>query len=280
MSPYGARHRPRVMGILNVTPDSFSDGGQLQDTDAAVARAAQMLLDGADILDVGGESSRPGAARVPAEVQIARVVPVIRALRERLPQRPVISVDTTLRSVAEAALDAGADLVNDISAARDTPDMLHCVAERAVPIVLMHMQGEPATMQLAPHYDDVVAEVTAFLAARAQAALAAGLQPDQILLDPGIGFGKRRSDNLALLAGLDRIVALGYPVLLGASRKRFMGHLCNEREPAELLGATCATTALAVAAGVSVVRVHDVKPNRQAADIAWALRVPAVFEDA
>lgn len=280
MSLYGARHRPRVMGILNVTPDSFSDGGQLQDTDAAVARAAQMLLDGADILDVGGESSRPGAARVPAEVQIARVVPVIRALRERLPQRPVISVDTTLRSVAEAALDAGADLVNDISAARDTPDMLHCVAERAVPIVLMHMQGEPATMQLAPHYDDVVAEVTAFLAARAQAALAAGLQPDQILLDPGIGFGKRRSDNLALLAGLDRIVALGYPVLLGASRKRFMGHLCNEREPAELLGATCATTALAVAAGVSVVRVHDVKPNRQAADIAWALRVPAVFEDA
>ena len=280
MSLYGARHRPRVMGILNVTPDSFSDGGQLQDTDAAVARAAQMLLDGADILDVGGESSRPGAARVPAEVQIARVVPVIRALRERLPQRPVISVDTTLRSVAEAALDAGADLVNDISAARDTPDMLRCVAERAVPIVLMHMQGEPATMQLAPHYDDVVAEVTAFLAARAQAALAAGLQPDQILLDPGIGFGKRRSDNLALLAGLDRIVALGYPVLLGASRKRFMGHLCNEREPTELLGATCATTALAVAAGVSVVRVHDVKPNRQAADIAWALRVPAVFEDA
>ena len=280
MSLYGARHRPRVMGILNVTPDSFSDGGQLQDTDAAVARAAQMLLDGADILDVGGESSRPGAARVPAEVQIARVVPVIRALRERLPQRPVISVDTTLRSVAEAALDAGADLVNDISAARDTPDMLRCVAERAVPIVLMHMQGEPATMQLAPHYDDVVAEVTAFLAARAQAALAAGLQPDQILLDPGIGFGKRRSDNLALLAGLDRIVALGYPVLLGASRKRFMGHLCNEREPTELLGATCATTALAVTAGVSVVRVHDVKPNRQAADIAWELRVPAVFEDA
>lgn len=266
-----AERRPMIMGIVNVTPDSFSDGGRYTDPEAAVARAGVMLREGADIVDIGGESTRPGAQRQGADIQISRVVPVIHALRRHLVQRPMISIDTSLREVAEAALDAGADMVNDISAGRDSPDMLDLVAERDVPIVLMHMQGQPATMQQEPEYQDVVGEVKDFLSARADAALQAGVPRNNILLDPGVGFGKRRQDNLDLLGSLDQLVALGFPVLLGASRKRFMGHLCGESDPTELLGASCAATALGVAAGVRVVRVHDVKANRQAADVAWAL---------
>lgn len=262
---------PMIMGILNVTPDSFSDGGRFQSLDEAVKQAAQMSRDGADILDVGGESTRPGSQRQPASVQIARVIPVIRAVRAQLSAPPMISIDTTLAEVAEAALDAGAELLNDISAGRDSPAMLALAARRGAPIVLMHMQGEPTTMQQQPYYEDVVSEVVAFLRARAEAAKAAGVPESNILLDPGIGFGKRRQDNLDLLNGLDRLVHLGYPVLLGASRKRFMGKLCAETDPTRLLGATCATTALGVADGVRVVRVHDVRPNRQAADVAWSL---------
>jgi dihydropteroate synthase len=267
----GAGRRPVIMGILNVTPDSFSDGGRYTDPEAAVVRARAMLREGADILDIGGESTRPGAQRQGADIQISRVVPVIQALRRHLDQRPMISIDTSLCEVAEAALGAGADMVNDISAGRDSPDMLDLVAEHDVPIVLMHMQGQPATMQQEPAYQDVVGEVKDFLSARADAALQAGVPCSNILLDPGVGFGKRRQDNLDLLGSLDQLVALGFPVLLGASRKRFMGHLCGESDPAALLGATCAATALGVAAGVRVVRVHDVKANRQAADVAWAL---------
>lgn len=262
---------PRVMGILNVTPDSFSDGGQHVGVDAALAHAARLLDEGADILDVGGESTRPGAQRQPSSVQIGRVIPVIAALRERFGNGPLISIDTSLDRVAAAALDAGANLINDISAGRDCPGMLPLAARRGVPIVLMHMQGEPATMQDDPHYSDVVAEVTAFLRGRAEAALAAGIARHNIVLDPGIGFGKSRQDNLDLLVALPRLVRIGYPVLLGTSRKRFMGRLCRETNPAQLIGATCATTALGVAAGVKIVRVHDVRPNRQAAEVAWAL---------
>lgn len=262
---------PLIMGILNVTPDSFSDGGRFQSLDEALQQAARMSGEGGNILDIGGESTRPGAERATASVQIERVVPVIRAVRAQLDPSPMISIDTTLADVAEAALDAGADMVNDVSAGRDSPGMLALAAEREAPIVLMHMQGEPETMQHRPQYRDVVSEVIAFLRERADATLAAGVSANNIVLDPGIGFGKRRQDNLDLLKGLDRVVQLGFPVLLGASRKRFMGKLCDEMDPTQLLGATCATTALAIAAGVRIVRVHDVKPNRQAADVAWAL---------
>ncbi len=261
--------RPLLMGILNVTPDSFSDGGLFVAQEAACAHAAAMLTEGADIIDVGGESTRPGAAPVAAREQIARVVPVIERLATDLPSACLLSVDARDPDVAAAALAAGARIVNDISAGAAS-GMLATVAEHAAGIVLMHMQGQPQTMQDAPHYDDVVADVRDYLLSRAEAAVAAGIAPERIALDPGIGFGKTRIHNLQLLAALDVLVDSGFAVLLGASRKRFMGAICAETVPAELVGATCATTALGVAAGVRLFRVHDVKANRQAADVAWA----------
>lgn len=262
---------PLVMGVLNVTPDSFSDGGRHVEPAAALAQARLMLDEGASLIDVGGESTRPGSAPVADEVQLARVLPVVSALRRECGRDFAISVDTRSAVVAEAVLGAGADLINDVSAARD-PAMLACVARHGAAIVLMHMQGTPSTMQDAPHYEDVTREVGEYLAARAAAAAAAGIARERILVDPGIGFGKTRAHNLTLLRELPRIVALGYPVLLGTSRKRFMGAICRESQPQELVGATCATTALGVVAGVRVFRVHDVKPNRQALEVAWALR--------
>ncbi|MDD2768384.1 MAG: dihydropteroate synthase [Methylococcus sp.] len=267
-----AQDRPLIMGILNVTPDSFSDGGLYDDAEQAVRRGVFMAGEGADVIDVGGESTRPGSEPVEAAVQIARVVSVIERLRVLLPERTAISIDTTRAAVARSALAAGADFINDVSAGRDDPDMLPLAAAERVPIVLMHMQGTPATMQERPHYGDVVGEVLAFLLERAEAAGQSGVPRDAILLDPGIGFGKRRDDNLKLMAYLDRFVAAGYPVLLGTSRKRFMGAVCGETEPAALVPATVATTALGVSAGVRLFRVHDVKENRQAADVAAAIR--------
>ncbi len=259
------------MGILNLTPDSFSDGGTFGGMDAALAHAQRMIAEGADIIDVGGESTRPGARRVSAAEQIGRVIPVIKRLRAILSEQQLISIDTTLAEVAAAALDAGVDLVNDVSAACDDPNMFALLAERNAPIVLMHMRGQPADMQQDPQYQDVVTEVRDILIERAAAAEAAGIARDQIVLDPGIGFGKTKQHNLQLLAGLETLVKTGYPVLLGTSRKRFMGNICQETEPRELVGATCATTALGAAAGVRFFRVHDVKANRQAADTAWAI---------
>lgn len=264
--------RPIIMGILNVTPDSFSDGGSYADVDQAVNHALKMAEEGADIIDVGGESTRPGSRRVEPEEQCRRVVPIIRALRPRLPSSAMISIDTMHSEVARAALDAGAGMINDVSAGRADADMFTLAAERRVPICLMHMRGEPASMQDHVQYVDVVAEVEEFLKARASDALAAGIERRMILLDPGIGFGKHKVHNLTLLASLDRLVALGYPLLLGASRKRFMGSICQVDSPLELIPATCATTALGVMAGVAIFRVHDVRPNRQAADVAWAIR--------
>ena len=262
--------RPLLMGILNVTPDSFSDGGYFVDVETACAAAERMVADGANIIDVGGESTRPGAAAIAARVQLERVLPVISALCLRLPARIPVSIDTRSVDVAQAALRAGARIVNDISAG-DEAGMFETVAEHGAGIVLMHMQGGPATMQNEPRYHDVVAQVCAFLRARAQAAEAAGIPRNNIALDPGIGFGKTRAHNLCLLSALDELVASGYAVLLGTSRKRFMGAICSESDPLELVGATCATTALGVAAGVRIFRVHDVKANRQAADVAWAI---------
>lgn len=262
--------RPLIMGILNLTPDSFSDGGRHSEVDAACAHAMRMAEEGADLIDLGGESTRPGAAPVGAESQLARVLPVLRALLGALPARVALSIDTRSPEVADACLAAGARVVNDVSGARE-PGMLEVIARHGAALVLMHMQGTPATMQLEPRYQDVVAEVRDYLLARAATARAAGIPAQRIALDPGIGFGKNRAHNLALLGALDEFVGCGYPVLLGTSRKRFMGAICSETEPTELLGATCATTTLGVAAGVRIFRVHDVKANRQAADVAWAI---------
>ena len=262
---------PKIMGILNVTPDSFSDGGQYSDVDAALRQAENMITEGADILDIGGESTRPGADSVSAEEQIRRTIPVIKAIHERCPEIP-ISIDTTLSKVAEAALKVGATIVNDISGGKGDPDMLAMVAACEAPIILMHMQGTPKTMQQNPYYDDVVTEVMDMLNQHISDALVAGVKPENLAIDPGIGFGKRKQDNLDLLAHLNRFVALDYPVLLGTSRKRFMGSICNVSEPSELITATAVTTALGVMAGVQMFRVHDVKANRQAADVAWAIK--------
>lgn len=265
-------NRPMIMGILNVTPDSFSDAARYIDVEQAVAHGLAMAKEGADTIDVGGESTRPGSASIEAVEQKRRVLPVIARLKTQLPDNAAISIDTTLSDVASAALDAGASIINDISAGRNDPDILALAGDRGVALVMMHMQGTPQTMQDDPQYDDVVAEVEAFLTERAWAAEAAGVSRDKIILDPGIGFGKTREHNLKLLACLERFVGLGYPILLGASRKRFMGSLCDIDIPAELIPATCATTALGVMAGVTVFRVHDVAANRQAAEVAWAIK--------
>ena len=260
------------MGILNVTPDSFSDGGKYTEIDTAVEQAKLMLTEGVDIIDIGGESTRPGSDSVSKEEQIARVVPVIKAIREKLSETVSISIDTTLSEVAKAALDAGANIINDISAGQDDKAILLLASEREVPIILMHMKGTPKTMQDNPSYDDVVAEVIVSLKQRVEEALVAGIKKENIAVDPGIGFGKRREDNIALLAQIDKIVAIGYPVLLGTSRKRFMGSLCSVSTPAELITATAVTTALGVMSGVQMFRVHDVKENKQAAEVAWAIK--------
>jgi dihydropteroate synthase len=257
-----------VMGILNVTPDSFSDGGQFYDPGRAVAHGLALAGEGAAILDVGGESTRPGAKPVAAAEQIQRVVPVIEALAQRVDVP--ISIDTHDAEVARAALDAGAALLNDITALADER-MAELAAERQVPVILMHMQGTPATMQAEPHYDDVVAEVRDFLVGRGERAKGFGIPPERIFLDPGIGFGKTVRHNLLLLKNLDRLVATGYRVLVGASRKRFLGTLTGRENPAERAFATAATVALCVAAGVSIVRVHDVGAMLDVVKVAHAI---------
>ncbi len=267
-----SRLPPRIMGILNLTPDSFSDGGRYVDPRVALFHGLKMVEQGADIIDVGGESTRPGSRPVPPVEQERRVLGVIRQLRACLPPTTLLSIDTTSARVARAALEAGAAWINDTSAGCDDPQMLPLAAERELPIVLMHRQGRPETMQVDPSYGNVIAEVCAFLGSRVDAAIAAGVREANILLDPGIGFGKRVEHNLALLAGLDELVALGFPVLLGTSRKRFLSAICGGVESDALMPATCATTAMGVMAGVQVFRVHDVAGNRQAADIAWAVR--------
>lgn len=266
------QEKPLIMGILNVTPDSFSDGGSHTERGRAVRFALQMVEEGADIIDVGGESTRPKAARVEPQEQIRRVAGVIKALRRTLPETVLISIDTTLSAVAEAAIDAGASILNDVRAGRDDDNMFKLAAQHDLPLILMHMQGTPETMQDNPTYHDVVEEIDGFLIARCQAAEKAGVHKSKIIIDPGIGFGKTQEHNMILMANLHRFVASGYPVLLGTSRKRFMGSICRGAEAHELIGATCATTSLGVIAGVQIFRVHDVKPNRQAADVSWALK--------
>lgn len=266
-----ALDRPRVLAILNVTPDSFSDAGALATPDAALAAAERAVADGADMLDIGGESTRPGATRVSAQEQIARVLPAIRAIRSRLATVP-ISIDTTLAEVARAALGEGADAINDISAGLEDASMLALAAERRAGIILMHRLRPPAEDSYSdryaqePSYADVVGEVSAFLASRASAARAAGIARDAIVLDPGLGFGKTVEQNLALIRETPRFGALGYPILSAASRKSFVGRISLQRDstPAERLAGSLAITVAHYLSGARLFRVHDVRSHVEA----------------
>jgi dihydropteroate synthase len=258
--------RFRVMGVVNVTPDSFSDGGEFLDPAAAIAHGRRLAADGAGILDIGGESTRPGAAPVDAEEEVRRVLPVIEALADTGTQ---ISIDTTKTEVAGRALDAGASIVNDVSAFRFAPELAGLVADAGADCCLMHMLGEPRTMQEDPLYDDVVADVKAFLDERMRFATAAGVREDRIWLDPGIGFGKTLQHNLELLRRLDEIVALGRPVVVGTSRKSFLGKLTGKPEKERLPG-TIATNVIALERGARIFRVHDVAEVTEALTVAAA----------
>jgi dihydropteroate synthase len=258
-----------VMGILNVTPDSFSDGGQFLDSDKAVEQGLKMASDGAAIIDVGPESTRPGAEPVTTEEQIRRAIPVISAIAKEI--KTPISIDTTNPEVAKASLDTGASIINDVTALADEW-MAKLAAERQVPVILMHMQGTPETMQVEPKYKDVIAEVLAFLLGRAKRAEQFGIPKEWIFIDPGIGFGKTVEHNLKLLSHLDKFVETGYRVLVGPSRKRFIGELTGKENPSERIFGTTAAVALCAAAGVSIVRVHDVAEMIDVVKIANALR--------
>lgn len=259
---------PLVMGIVNVTPDSFSDGGRFHEVESAVSHGLALLDEGADWLDIGGESTRPGAQAVGVESELRRVVPVIAAIKKKRPEA-VISVDTSKALVAEAAIDAGATVVNDVTACGD-PDMAALVAARAVDVCLMHMRGQPRTMQADTAYSDVVAEVEAFLMAAVARVVASGVPCDRILLDPGLGFGKAWEDNPRLIRAVPRFSTLGHRVLIGASRKRFIGHMTAEDEPQKRVLGSVGAALAAAAGGAAVVRVHDVRATIQALKVFWA----------
>jgi dihydropteroate synthase len=275
--------RGMIMGVLNVTPDSFSDGGEFLGTDAAVARGIQMAEEGADIIDIGGESTRPGAEPVSAKEELNRVLPVIEELRAKIDPPSVaaatsgaagifISIDTSKSEVASAALDAGASIVNDVTAGRGDERMLPLAASRNVAIVLMHMQGEPRTMQKNPHYKDVVAEVADFFRQQYARALECGIDPMAIAFDPGIGFGKTLEHNVTLLKNLERLHVHDRPLVVGVSRKSFLGKLIGASEMSDRLAPTIALTAILRARGADVLRVHDVKEN-----VAASLAVEALL---
>jgi dihydropteroate synthase len=261
--------RTLIMGIVNVTPDSFYDGGRRFDVGQAVAHGLALAASGADIIDIGGESSRPGADPVSAGDELARVIPVIENLRKQ--SAVPISIDTYKAQVASAALDAGADIVNDISALRFDSAMTSVIAQEKVPVILMHMRGTPRTMQAEPRYQDVVREVRDFLAAQLYEAMDAGVAPQAIVIDPGIGFGKNLEHNLQLLRGLPALAALGQPVLVGVSRKAFIGKILN-LEPDQRLEGSLAAAVAAVLAGANILRVHDVAESAKVACIADAIR--------
>jgi dihydropteroate synthase len=273
-APLAAAGRCLVMGVVNVTPDSFSDGGLWLSPDAAIAHGHRMLAEGADLIDVGGESTRPGAQRVPQAEELRRVLPVVRALAE---DGAVVSIDTMRAPVAQAALEAGAVIVNDVSAGQADPEMARLVATGGAPYVAMHWRGPSATMDALARYGDVVADVARELTARVGAMVDAGVDPRQLILDPGLGFAKNADHNWSLLAGLDRLVGLGRPVLVGASRKRFLGSLLAGPVGAPLPpdrrdDATAATTVLAAAAGAWAVRVHAVRASADAVRVVAAVR--------
>ena len=261
---------PRIMSILNVTPDSFSDGGLFNAPDAAVAQARAMVADGADIIDIGGESTRPGAVTVEIEEEIGRTAPVIAAIRAG--SDVAISIDTRKAPVAQAALDAGASLVNDVAALTFDPNMAHVTAKADVPCCLMHAQGDPATMQDDPTYVDVTLDVYDFLNARIQTAEAAGIRRDQIVVDPGIGFGKTQEHNLTLLKNLSIFHGLGCVILLGASQKRFIGTIGQAPNAADRLGGSLAVALHGLSQGMQILRVHDTLPTKQAMRLYMAVK--------
>ena len=269
------RDHTLVMGVVNVTPDSFSDGGRFFDVTEAIAHGRRLAALGADVVDVGGESTRPGAPPVSAEDELGRVILVVRALAD---DGVVVSADTAKAEVAAEAVAAGAEIVNDVSALSD-PAMPAVVAETGAGLVLMHMKGTPATMQDDPQYGDVTAEVRDTLLERAAFAESSGIDRARICLDPGIGFGKSIDHNLALLRGLKVLTSTGYPILVGTSRKSFIGKLAGLSNPADRDAATAGTTALAVAAGVFCVRVHDVPGNLQSARVADAIVRSRIFDE-
>lgn len=258
--PLRFRSRPLVMGILNVTPDSFSDGGRYLRAERAMARGIQMAAEGADLIDIGGESTRPGARRVPLQEELDRVVPVVARLAKAVDVP--LSIDTSKAEVARQALAAGASIINDVTALRGDPLMASVVAQARASVILMHMQGTPLTMQRRPRYHDVVVEVLAFLRSAARRAEEAGIERRRILIDPGLGFGKTVTHNLQLMAALDRFTASGYPVVIGPSRKSFIAKTLND-EAGDRLAGTLACVAAAQRAGVHLVRVHDVRPAVQ-----------------
>ena len=259
----------RLMGIVNVTPDSFSDGGLFLDAEAAIAHGRQLVTEGADVVDVGGESTRPGAEAVAADEELRRVTPVVEALTGAAS----VSIDTSKLAVAEAALDAGAVMVNDVTALRAEPELAELCADRGCELCLMHMLGDPRTMQENPAYDDVVDDVRAFLAERIEFATAAGVDEERIWVDPGIGFGKTVEHNLELTRRLGELAELGRPILYGSSRKSFIGKLTGA-DPDQRLGGTIASNVIAYANGASMLRVHDVGPVREALVTAEAILEP------
>lgn len=261
--------RPVIMGIVNVTPDSFSDGGDHAHADAAIAHGRRLLAGGADILDVGGESTRPGAEPVPVQTEIARVVPVIRALAD---EGAVVSIDTRHAAVMKAAAEAGARIINDVTALTGDPDSLSVAAATGLPLVLMHIQGEPQTMQVAPTYRDVTTEVFDWLAARIEAAVAAGIPRDRIAIDPGIGFGKDLSHNVDLLAQVGALHGLGCPLLIGVSRKRFIASLSKGEAPKDRVAGSIAAALHTLGQGAHILRVHDVAATVQAVAVWQALQ--------
>jgi len=257
------------MGILNVTPDSFSDGGRFTDNTAAISRAKQMLNEGADIIDIGGESTRPGADAVDTKEEIKRIAPVVEALAAETDA--VISIDTTKSEVAHEAMRLGAHIINDVSALTNDAEMINIAGEFNAGVVLMHMSGTPRTMQDAPHYDNVDDEVCSYLSERTTAVITAGLAPETVAIDPGIGFGKTTKHNLLLLANLEKLIKLEYPVLVGLSRKRFLG-IVTGMAVQDRLNGSLAGLACAVINGANIMRVHDVEASSSAAKVAAAIR--------
>jgi len=277
---YTLGQRTWVMGVINVTPDSFSEGGLYLDKNKAVERGLQLREEGSDIIDIGGESTRPGSEPISQEEELRRVIPVISALREKTDS--LISIDTTKSEVARAALDAGADIINDISSFRFDPKMLSLAAQYDVPVILMHMKGKPKTMQVNPFYENVLLEVKSFLKEKLEVAQAAGIKKEKIIIDPGIGFGKMFKDNLVLINNLNFFGDLDRPILIGTSRKSFIGKILNS-PPQERLERTIASAILSIIHGAHILRVHDVASVKRAVLVAEAIinedQPPTSFED-
>jgi dihydropteroate synthase len=265
--------RTYIMGVLNVTPDSFSDGGEFNTLESATAQAEKMLENGVDIIDIGGQSTRPGAPEIALKAELNRVIPLIQTLRNsaNICHKIPISIDTTRAAVAKAAIEAGADIINDISAATFDPEMLPTAAKLGVPIVLMHIRGNPQTMQTLTDYQDLIGEIYQFLESRINAAIAAGIEKYNIIIDPGIGFAKTYNQNLEILRQLPKFTALGCPLLVGVSRKSFIGNILNEPDPRQRIWGTAAACAIAIANFANIIRVHDIKEMREVSQVADAI---------